>query len=125
MESQSKEAEMTSTAFFDEETLLWRMGGNIDDAKALLEAFSMESQCFIEEIRLDIERHDAYALRTDAEKLHECASAISSATVKYFAHKMASAAEQYDFDAAARLLPTLVASLQMLNKKLRAAGWLA
>ena len=122
---ESKEGEMASTAFFDEEMLLWRMGGDIGDAKALLEAFSMESQCFMEEIKQDIERRDAFALRTHSENLHECASAISSMTVKYFAHKMASAAEQYDFDAAARLLPTLVASLQMLNKKLRAAGWLA
>jgi len=121
---ESKDGEMASTAFFDEEMLRWRMGGDVDDMKALLNAFSMESQKFLGEINDDIERRDAFALRTHSESLHECSSAISSMTVKYFANRMAHLAENYDFDSAKRLLPLLAASLQMLDKKLREDGWL-
>ena len=121
---ESQEGELTSTALFDKETLLWRMGGDIDDAKALLEAFSMESQCFIEGIRQDIERRDAFALRERSEKLHECASAISASVIKHFARRMAFSAELHDFDLAKRLLPLLSVSLAVLDKKLRADGWI-
>ena len=124
IEMESQNAELPSMAFFDEETLLWRMGGDREDTKALLDAFSMESKAFIEEIRQDIERCDAFALRTHSENLHECASAVSSATIKYFAHRMQHSAERDDFDSAKRLFPLLAASLSLLDEKLREGGWL-
>jgi hypothetical protein len=118
------EVEMASRTVFDEEILLWRMNGDKEDAKALLSAFSMEAQSFMSEIRQDIERCDAFNLRLHSESLHECASAIASTTVKYFAYRIAHAAESYDFVSAAILLPKLAASLRTLEEKLRKDGWL-
>ena len=126
MEQQSPGQE--SKAFFDEEMLLWRMGGDKDDVKTLLEAFSMESQCFVEEIRKDIKSRDAFALRAHSESLHECASAISAIsapTAKHFARRMAFSAERNDFDLAEHLLPLLCVSLAALDKKISTNGWLA
>jgi len=122
---ESQDAESMPTAFFDAETLLWRMDGERDDAKAVLRAFSLESQKLLAEIDHDIAQRNAYALRTHAEMLHEKASTISSTIIKYHAHRLAHFAECNDFASAEKTLPRLASSFRILNGKLREDGWLA
>ena len=121
MESQSSQ---TARPFFDEETFLWRMGGDKDDAKALLDAFLKEAKALLALMAADIQRKDAFALRRHAESLHESTSANSSATLQYFARRVACEAELYDFVAAEKLLPKLSDALKALSAQLDAEGWL-
>lgn len=118
------DSEEMAKPLFGEITFLWRMGGDRDDAKAALEAFSKEANLLIELIRLDVWRGDVFALRRHADSLHESASAISAARLGCLARKMAYAAERYDFDAARVTFPKLSAVLESLKAHLNADGWL-
>jgi len=114
----------TFTAVFNRKAVLWSMEGNLEDAKALLSSFLLEARKLARQIEEDITTRNALALRIHSEELHESASEIYSLAIKYFANRLGGAAESYDFATASRMLNGLNASLKILDKKLRAEGWL-
>ena len=113
-----------SPALFDEEILLWRMGGNPDDAKAVLEAFVAESRTLFAMIRVDIKGANAFSLRSHAESLHEGAAMVSSMILKHYARRLMLSAKRNDFEQALKILPRLDENFNMLVERLRESKWL-
>jgi hypothetical protein len=116
--------EETSSASLDRETLLWRNGGNVREAKLEMESFSAEAKNILAKLERAAAMKDAFSLRLHAETMHEKASSISFVSAKYYALKIALSAERGDFELAKKNIGKLYKTLRAFDVKLRAGAWL-